>query len=593
MPRTIYGVILLLCFITLIPVPATYGQTADASLFFDKPPALNDPSAQISGLPGAKVWVISVAPGNKCVSTDQNQVTGKDTINAYGKISLNYNSPVPSEVVLCAVGQAPGATADSTPTLTSSLYPVNAGKSTVRFASHPLVGDSTVTIKGAPTPSSSGPAYSVTLMQLDPGASREQASRSAASREKPLKSGVSPCQDSLGDAVKVPVKAGTKNPADTDDSGQVTFTLANALSQGVWLCAYQNLEVTGALAQSVGAQGFSNIEAVDDPLDWGRARAYIAGGVLFTNDSSAFSSAHQFYLFNYDKAWLLPSAYTEGPSLNSLANDKRPPLVWAKFGTPGIDTYFEAKLTAIPVATNSPATESSTTSSTSSSSTSSGSSNTFLTSQKTANVTAGAYLPFLFTRWIFDGQRYAFAMAPVGKVGFNTLTGPTTQTIPLPNGTGTTTESFENVYNFYNMGVRLIDYRMSMQRNRQPDVVSYFDVTFGPYSNLPSYVCVSSTTAATYKGSSCGQYFPPASGSTTVLAADSLKRLYRIDLEGTIVVPKLNVFLGINANIGQRSVGGSHLDTAFQPPDDVRFVFGYKTDVASLLKKLGVPMSDN
>jgi hypothetical protein len=613
---------------------SAFAQVPDSdrpsSASFSPQPMPQDTTAVILGTPGASVVVVSVTGGEKCEATEHNSVTEPAVLDAFGRAKVTFVYPLPDKVELCIVEKLPAvggpAQAAQSTSVTSNV--VSVGEESLEITPRPIAGDTTVTVKGTPSPSGTGkPVYLVTLGQLNSEASRDEA-RSTFRRAQ-----CDPAQ-----TVAISPAQGTKNPAATDDKGLVTFTLAKALAAGTRLCALQDLQANSATpptapadqpnegtvsestaehagasasnagtqkqskatadqqtAESLGTAGESKITAVEDPLDWGRARAYFAAGILFANDNSAFSSAHQFYSFDYDKAWRLPDYYLCGAPAESHSP------VWFKGGWPGVDSYIEARLTAIPVATNTPATQTAGTTSgnsaTSGSSSGSGTANsnsTFLTSQKTANVTAGLYLPFFLTRWVLDGNRYAFSIAPIGKVGFNTLAAPTTQTVPLPNGAGTTTQTFQNVYNFYAVGFRLVNYKLTSEENRQPEVQTYFDIAFGRYSNLASYICrpvAAGHSAETFTGSSCGQYFPAVDG--TIRAMDSAKRLYRLDMDGLLEVPKVGAFIGISANIGQRSVGASDLDTAFQPPDDVRFVFGYKTDVASVLKKFGVSTSSN
>lgn len=615
---------------------STLGQTPNSdhtpTVNFSQAPMPHDTSAVILGTPGDSVVVVSVTAGENCEVTGHNSVTDWAVLDAFGRAKVTFVAPVPNKAELCIVEKlsAAAGSARAAESISIASSVISVGEETVAITPRPISGDTTVTVKGTPSLSGSGkgePVYLVTLEQLNSDASRDDA-RSPA--------GGTQCEP--GNTVAVSTAQGTKNPAATDDKGLVTFTLAKALVAGTRLCAFEDLQTTTATPQKApddqtksntavedkpknvrapssntpplgqsgsaanqttpevqGTPAASRVTTVEDPLDWGRARAFFAAGILFANDNSAFSSAHQFYSFNYDKAWRLPDCYLCGPPVNSNSP------VWLRGWKPGVDSYFEAKLTAIPVATNTPATQTGSTTSgsagTSGSTSGSGtasSNSTFLTSQKTANVTAGLYLPFFLTRWVLDGNRYALSIAPIAKVGFNTLAAPTTQTVPLPNGTGTTSQTFQNVYNFYAAGFRLINYKLTSQESRQPQVQTYFDFAFGRYSNLPSYIChpvPAGRTASTFTGSACGQYFPSMAG--TIPAIDSSKRLYRLDMEGLLEIPRVGAFIGIIANIGQRTVGASDLDTAFQPPDDVRFVFGYKTDVASLLKKLGVPTSSN
>jgi hypothetical protein len=69
--------------------------------------------------------------------------------------------------------------------------------------------------------------------------------------------------------------------------------------------------------------------------------------------------------------------------------------------------------------------------------------------------------------------------------------------------------------------------------------------------------------------------------------ADSRQELYRLNFEGMLKVPFTPMFIGFSANIGPRTFV-QRLDTTFQPPDDLRFVFGYRGDLGSLVSKMGI-----
>lgn len=283
-----------------------------------------------------------------------------------------------------------------------------------------------------------------------------------------------------------------------------------------------------------------------------------------------------------DHAWFLPGNYLKG------AKDRSTHSYWFRKGWPGVNSFFEAKLTAIPVATNTPATQKIGAGSSGSAATSNSDNQTFITSQKTANVNTGIYMPFLLARWLFTHNRYAAGLGPVARLSLNTLTGPSTQTVPLPNGNGTSTQSFESVYNSYEFGIRSLTYKLTSSKNRQPELESYFDVSLGRDSNLGSYIGApvpKGGSPSTYTGSVCGNYFPTV--SSTIQAVDFSKRLWRIHIQGVMEIPKTVAFVGFSANVGQRTFGADKLDTAFQPADDIRFVFGAKTDVATILKKFG------
>jgi hypothetical protein len=327
------------------------------------------------------------------------------------------------------------------------------------------------------------------------------------------------------------------------------------------------------------------VVAVRTELDWGRVRALFFAGILVANDQNSFSSssANQFLAFNIEKTWLLsgcsslePDGTTGGAKCESARR------------FPGISSFFETRLTAIPVKPVS----SSTTSSTSSSSQTVSGAGGQLSSQKTARLGVGFYFPMILTHWYSQNQPYGLFVAPLVKIGFDTLTGPTSQgTTVGTNGAQLSTQvTFNRFYNFWSYGLRFGHYGLTNSKSKAPENISYLDVSFGPYSNLQSYLCKPVPPAgvpATLPGSNCGVYFPRVNG--VVQAVDSAKRVYRLDLEGILKIPHTPAFVGFNANVGQKLFGAHHLDLGLQANDDLRFLFGIKIDVGTIMEKLGLP----
>jgi hypothetical protein len=371
---------------------------------------------------------------------------------------------------------------------------------------------------------------------------------------------------------------------------------------------------------------------VPDSSKWGLTRAYFAGGFLNANDRSGFSETHQFYALNVDKTWLLPACYLRTSSAqddhkygcfdpakreakaqeqNGAGSPKKQSSMvtgaanngypgWWRAHYPGISTYFETRLTAIPVSSvNSANTPTSASSSNSGGSTpgtigtndnattsgaaiTSNATNNFITTQKPVRVGTGVYFPFLMTRWNYDHHPNALFLAPLAKVGFDTITGPTSQSVIDPNSHAVVSQSYENIYNSYSFGGRVGHMQLTQSRNRAPETYSYLDITLGRYSNLESYIChASGSPTQTVTDATC------PSG----LSYPSRKRLYRLDLEGLLKIPDTFIYLGFNANIAQRVFGVQHLNQQFRAPDDLRFFFGTKFDISTVFQKLGLASS--
>ena len=382
----------------------------------------------------------------------------------------------------------------------------------------------------------------------------------------------------------------------TDTTGNFSLTLATPLVEGQ---RFHLIQILPAHTVTLGQDDLTYTTAiltVPGALDWGRVHVDFAAGLLISNDAGNsatgstnqgnFSQAHQFYALSVEKAWGLPGCYLRIPPHRAAGPDAA--FVRAKCYDPdtnlltparrldhlkpGFSTYFQTRLTAIPVSTlasnnsNTPTTN-------------------VLTVPQTARVEVGAYLPYFIGRWEYAHKPNALFFAPLGKVGFDTLTAPSTITTIASGSNITQTQTLERAYNYWGYGARIGHMELTRSTSRAPETFSYLDITIGPYSSLQSYVC-----DATNKGSNRDSGTSPAGCSTYSLPAgqvffDSRKRLYRLDIEGLLKIPATPLYVGLNANIGQKTVGAALLDQAFTAPDDIRFFFGTKFDIATLLAK--------
>jgi len=269
----------------------------------------------------------------------------------------------------------------------------------------------------------------------------------------------------------------------------------------------------------------------------------------------------------------------------------------------GINSFFDARLTAIPVASNP-----TNTTVTGNAGTPTATTTSFLSTQKTARISVGVYLPVLLTHWVWNADANALFIAPISKIGFDTITQSAQQNVVLPDGTAGT-QTYAQVYKYWTYGARIGHMQMARSANQAPETYSYLDIGFGPYSNLESLICkrteyTASLTATppgtplpgnypatNYTDSDCtsaypGYYQPPAGASFVYLPYETLKRIYRLDLEGLLKIPYTPIYVGFNANIGQKAVGAGQFDPAFKAPDDLRFFFGTRFDISSLISKL-------
>lgn len=537
---------------------------------FDFTPVVGDQVVEVTAKPSTPSTGIVVALYNlptqatacdgttvpvtlKKLGSSQQASTFQPT-DAYGKVTFQLASPVPYGTILCAYQQAAsGPWSDAA---------VEQGSDGVRaqdlqrpIITSGLTGASSVTVSAMPT---------------DDKGKDEILLTSAYTHED--------CHNGQGARLTAASGTGNSNPKATESNGQVTINLAAPLSSDMVVCATQQYTPANSPATSLTAK--NSTSEPNQGLDWGRVRAYVAGGVLLANnpnpfnqtsgntDNGQFTSAHLFANFTMDSAWALPGCYLLAPGKKTASAEACLPNPHKKSKwIPGLNTYVEAELTAIQVA---------------STATSNGiltvqNSDTaaFFSNQKTARIGSGIYLPWLVTRWTFAKQPDALFVAPIFNFGWDTLPGPTQQTAPLPSG-GTITPNLNQVYNYFNYGSRFGLYRMEKNSNRAPETISFVDLTLGKYSNLPSYHCVPET--AVYQrliNSTCASGF-----------GDSQFRPWRFGVKGSMKIPYTPAFVGVSANISGLGLNHHTLDKGAQPPDELRFIIGFESDLASIIQKI-------
>lgn len=255
----------------------------------------------------------------------------------------------------------------------------------------------------------------------------------------------------------------------------------------------------------------------------------------------------------------------------------------------GFSSYFETRLTSVPVATcqtatTTPATGAGGGTSNANSCPAGTNTTTFLNSQKSAELIGGAYFPIVVQTWKWNNAPNALFFAPIAKIGFIAPTGSTSTTTQTATTTGATaTTTIQPVvpsqfYNFYTFGGRIGHLRLSNDRNSAPESLSYIDVGMGRFSNLDTLVPVY------YDGT------PLPSPSGGLLTAPI--RRWRVAVEGLLKIPDTPFSLGMSANVGQNlfapgnniPAGAAH--TVQAAKDDLRFFVGMKFDLGNLLSKL-------
>lgn len=303
--------------------------------------------------------------------------------------------------------------------------------------------------------------------------------------------------------------------------------------------------------------------------DWGRVKTYFTSGILLSQDQGSFSQSSLFLSFLLDKSWALSHAVYSGKNK------------W-----PGFNTFFETRLTSVPI-TAQPCSTSTTGSGQCPSSsagtgtgtgtgTGSGSTptfNTFVTSQKTARLLVGTYVPIIAKQWTFAGVRNALFIGPLAKVGFDTPAGAINQSQAQGQSTSAGNPASpvivpvnnSNFYNFYAYGFRFGHVALPAPQkerdsdnwtvNEAPEMNSYLDVAWGRFSNLE-----------------------------TVLNSGDHTRLYRLSLEGLLKLPSTPLAIGFSANVafGQETIGVRPSDVKQKAADDLRFLIGTKFDVGKI-----------
>ena len=314
------------------------------------------------------------------------------------------------------------------------------------------------------------------------------------------------------------------------------------------------------------------------PGDWGRVKGYFTSGILLSQNQNSFSQSSLFLGFNLDKTWRMPGYYHQVKRAKGGTRMSR----W-----PGMNTFFDVRLTSTPVsACNLPNGASGTNDGSCASPSPTPTPapapvirqaadatpsptplDTFLSQRKTARFTVGAYFPFTITTWNYNKRDNALFIAPLAKVGFDTPVGDLTQiqtpTTAVPTGATVTPTAVNqaNFYNFWGYGGRLGHYALTNSSNEAPELISYLDVIFGPYSNLETLII-------------------PEQGPITPVKRT---RLYRLGLEGIMKIPSTPLILGFSANIGQESLGLGPHTIVQRAGDDLRFLFGARFDAAKLM----------
>jgi hypothetical protein len=271
-------------------------------------------------------------------------------------------------------------------------------------------------------------------------------------------------------------------------------------------------------------------EKVQTAGDWGRVRAYFSGGAMFSKNRSDFSQQDLTVAFVLDKSWWQEEA-------------RGTPRHW--LGVKGFNTFFDTRVTSVPVAGIMMTTPAGAPAAGSNGATPSATAQ-FIDSKKAAVMQAGFYIPFYNQAWVWthDNKKNAIFIAPVGKIGLITATDSAPVTTSNNNGSEVTTTSTPSIDNsvakFYALGVGLGHYELSSNQDVAHELISYLHLTVGKFEN-----------------------FDPGA--------------WRIATEGRLKIPGTALQVGFDANVPVR-----------RGPGDLRFVFGARFDIGELIGKLSL-----
>ena len=346
--------------------------------------------------------------------------------------------------------------------------------------------------------------------------------------------------------VKVTVAGFELKEVDAGDDGTFTRSLDVPLKEGQKIQAQQDSSPLAELT-------------VPDfhEYSWGRVRAYFTGVAILSNRNrnptgtgtetdttgNDFTKVDVGLGFNLDK--------------NYYYNTK---------GSFFINSYFDARLTAIPVAAKPPTTTMA------SADTPEDPFPTFLASKKAGIAQVGFYAPVAVTEWHFDGEPNRLFIAPLIKGGIQTINSGFTSAEGARLGQ-------DDVYNFFSAGARLghfkLKYKASssdknckpcdekpekpqLDLNIGPELISFIDITMGKWENF--------------------EILRPAIDSVTGKPRTDLsvrQRTWRLAAEGRLKIPETPFIVGFDGNFGKG-------------PDDLRFLFGVRFDVGNAFGKLKV-----
>ncbi len=314
-------------------------------------------------------------------------------------------------------------------------------------------------------------------------------------------------------------------------------------------------QVISAIQSSSGADsGLATITVPATNLFWGRTRANGSAGIMLSKDREEFSKADMFLELETEKNWI------QGKNNRFY-----------------VTTFFDAFLTAVPVAPNNPTSEVAAPTTPASGGTGNGTGtgtgmtgntgttatttpgnfdfDTFKASKKAAILRVGLYAPVVISKWQFGGAEHGLFVGPVAKAGIQTILDRKDQ--QTGGAVTSNTQVYDDLYNFHSIGARFGHLELNKDRNSAPELMSYLDLSMGRFENF--------------------EFCRVAAGKADLTSCTdpALKQLLRVRpwryvFEGRLKIPsKIPMYVGFYANGGKG-------------PDDLRFVFGTSFDLAKL-----------
>jgi hypothetical protein len=476
---------------------------------------------------------------------------------------------------LCAedLGATPTSTSAAPTPTWSAVATVGAAMATPtvpKLESKLVAGSSTVLVQG-----SSGD--NVSVYQLDPGFAVNQPCAT-----------VDPSRMTLMQIVVSGSTTPTTTAFPLTASSVTSLTLNQPLVGGTSICIAET-------ENGYGTQWSGNSIAVTDPDDFGRFRTYFIFGIQASNQlstgSSSSTTAGEYLEGGFNSAWLRARDKWDEHNLKTPGVPSTNPPHWQ---SPGISTNFDIRLSPIPVA----ATQTSSTSTVSTPTPTTSTIPNSLSSQQAVRFVGSFYFPWKLTSW--NNHTDFFTIGPLVRGGFGTLINPTSSsstTTGTTTSTAVVTTQFSSAYDFDAFGARFAWDRYTPNTDEGPQTLTQFLITFGNYSNLPSYVCVPISNASLYNSmpsvtTACnqGKYTPVTpTNPATNLYNYSRSVIPRVDIEGFAKLPGYNFVLGLDANLQQYSVWSkSNLDYLNKPGNDIRIFVGISIDLSTLFtSKLG------